>query len=63
MKRVFAIEYSEKEELLHAASGSASSRDYPYGFTFDAAKGAVFGDLLSIWEPTDSVSSIIYLIN
>jgi hypothetical protein len=50
MLRVFAIEYNKETELLHAVSGPANTLR-PFGFTFNAAKGSVFGDFLSQWEP------------
>ena len=50
MNRVFAIEYNKETELLHAVSGSGLNQR-PLGFTFNAAKGQVFGDFLFLWEP------------
>ena len=51
MDRVFAIEYNKETELLHAVSGQGI-KQRPLGFTFNAAKGTVFGDFLAEWEPT-----------
>jgi hypothetical protein len=50
MYRVFAIEYNKETELLHVVSGPAA-KQRPLGFTFNAAKGTVFGDFLYEWEP------------
>lgn len=54
MTRVFGIEYNKNTELLHAVSGP-NYLQQPLGFTFNAAKGVVFGDLLDIWEPDNNV--------
>ena len=50
MNRVFAIEYNKETELLHAVSGP-KNKQRPLGFSFNAAKGEVFGDFLLAWEP------------
>jgi DNA-binding beta-propeller fold protein YncE len=55
MSRVFAIEYDKNNNLLYAVSGATKSIE-PLGFTFNMDSGKVFGDLLNIWKPKDSVS-------